>query len=264
MALIVREMPPQVQVGALAKRVRPLYCKVDGHRETPMLHPAPPPPPPPPATVVRFTVARRMTPPTHGVRARFRLSVERPSLAAAVVSADGFLAHAKRLARSGHLAFRLRSYRSFRREIYAPGPHAPPPRTVYVVAARFDLRGPTAGAAAPLVGRLARRAFLLSFQNVPALDQAAREKLGRRLERRVLARVRRDAVRDCRLLGDHGALVHRLTLNRSFPPPLPPRPIFAQALAARVSPPPVATARARLTVRASVSVWCSRAPPPGS
>jgi hypothetical protein len=223
-----------------------------------MLPAVPPSPPPPPPTVVRVVIVRRLTLPSHGVRARFRLALKRPTLASAVNDADGFLARAKALAKRAHLRFRVRTYRSFAREIFVPGSPPPPPRTVYEVAARFDLGGPSPRAAAPLVGRLSRHAFLLSFRTVSGLDPAARRKLWRRLGDEALVRARRLAVHDCRLLGDRGARIHRVVMSRGEMRPLPPRPILNRVLAARIAsaPPPVTSRRRTLTVRASLSVWC--------
>lgn len=241
-----------------------LNSESDSGQPAMMLHTSSTPPPAP--TLVRFVVTRRVTLPNRAARAVFRLSVARPGLPTAVAAADGFLARAKQRARADRLSFRLRSYTTFRRTVYTPGAHPPPARSVYVVTALFSVRGPNPRLAAPLVERLAHRAYLLSFESVPALGSASLTRLKRALESRVLREARRGAVRACRLLGDRRAFVHRLNLIAPAPYTPPPRPLFARALVARGAPPPlpVATSRTRLTLRATVHVWCYPDSPPGS
>lgn len=222
----------------------------------------PPAPVLPAPTAVHFTVVRHAVLPLGDVQARFRLTVQRSSLPAAVAFADTYLEKARRHARTAGLRFVVRSYFSQRRVIYTPGPHPRPPRTVYAVESRFDLRGPASREAVltRLAGRLAGRAYLLSLTRVSAMTEAARRRLVRALDARVLRRVRRDAVRDCRLLGDTRATVHSVVLSHEGPTPPRPRPLFPEAMVAPgiFVPPPVTASAPRLTARAQAVVWCER------
>jgi hypothetical protein len=219
-------------------------------------------PPPLTQTLVRFTLVRRASPPARVALARFRLVVKRPTLAASVDSADLFLAHAEKAAERAHLVFRMRGETTFHGELYAP--IGKPPRVLdYVTQARFDLRGPSTRALAPLVGRLAHSAYLVSFEKVPVLNPQDRARIERTLETRVLRAVRRTAVRDCRLLGDPRASIDRVFLSRFGRFPFPPHPLAMRGFAVRrmgFPPPTAATKHVRLTVRAAVSVVCTSSP----
>ena len=219
-------------------------------------------PPPLTQTLVHFTLVRRASPPARVALARFRLVVKRPTLAASVASADLFLAHAEKAAERAHLVFRMRGETTFQGELYAP--MGKPPRVLdYVTQAHFDLRGPSTRALAPLVGQLARHAYLVSFEKVPVLAPQDRARIKRALETRVLRAVRRTAVRDCRLLGDPRTSIDRVFLSRFGRFPFPPHPLAMRSFAVRrmgLPPPRATTEHVRLTVRAQVSVVCTSSP----